>query len=71
VKRAAEFRQLSEDHYHGLVQVKRLRRISGEADDGSAEIARASWSLGKRRLPREGPGDDIGIRKITGRRSTA
>jgi iron-sulfur cluster repair protein YtfE (RIC family) len=41
MKRAAELRELSDDHHHGLVQARRLRRVaSGETDD-PAEAAKA------------------------------
>lgn len=40
MKRAAELKGLSDDHHHGLVQARRLRRAaSGETDD-PAEAAR-------------------------------
>ncbi len=41
MKRAAQLRELSDDHHHGLVQARRLRRAaSGEMDD-PVEVARA------------------------------
>ena len=41
MKRAAELRQLSEDHHHGLVQARRLRSAASEETGNLLEAARA------------------------------
>jgi hypothetical protein len=33
MKRAAELKSLSEDHHHGLVQARRLRRVASGPGD--------------------------------------
>ncbi len=48
MKRAAQLRELSDDHHHGLVQARRLRRAaSGETDD-PAEATRAFLEFWRR-----------------------
>jgi len=39
MKRTPELRTLSEDHHHGLVQARRLRRVAEGDETTSAEVA--------------------------------
>ena len=41
MKRAAELRGLSEDHHHGLVHARRLRRAGSGEESGQAQAARS------------------------------
>ena len=41
MKRAAELRGLSEDHHHGLVHARRLRRAGSGEGSGQAQAARS------------------------------